>query len=124
MISFRVFFRLFSKPSKVKQNPLALSPKTTLIFPSNTAFSQAVPTPVREEFLSSQPITHSDLESIDIGLGSHHSPNNFSDKVAYSLVKTLRKPADLFFGKRYVHRALLLETVAAVISYFNFRFQE
>jgi ubiquinol oxidase len=34
--------------------------------------------------------------------------------VAYRIVKTLRLFADAFFRKRYVHRAIVLETVAGV----------
>jgi hypothetical protein len=34
--------------------------------------------------------------------------------LAYCVVKFLKIPADLFFGKRYAHRAVILETVAGV----------
>ena len=44
----------------------------------------------------------------------HHSPRCFSDYVALSFTKTLRFCADTFFAKRYGHRAVVLETVAAV----------
>ena len=44
----------------------------------------------------------------------HHQPRDFSDRLALILVKTMRIPADLFFAKRYGHRAVVLETVAAV----------
>lgn len=44
----------------------------------------------------------------------HHTPMNFSDQVAYSFTKFLRFFADIFFAKRYGHRAVVLETVAAV----------
>jgi ubiquinol oxidase len=37
-----------------------------------------------------------------------------SDYVAYFSVKFLRIFADLFFRKRYIHRAIVLETVAGV----------
>lgn len=45
---------------------------------------------------------------------SHHVPVNFSDHVAFRLTKFLRFLADTFFAKRYGHRAIVLETVAAV----------
>ena len=45
---------------------------------------------------------------------SHYQPRNFSDKVALTFTKTLRLFADFFFKKRYGHRAVILETVAAV----------
>tara|TARA_B100001063_G_C16529258_1_gene435607 strand:- start:52 stop:714 length:663 start_codon:yes stop_codon:yes gene_type:complete len=45
---------------------------------------------------------------------SHYQPRNFSDKVALIFTKTLRFFADFFFKKRYGHRAVILETVAAV----------
>ena len=47
-------------------------------------------------------------------LSKHHIPAGFSDRVAYYLTKLLRFFADLFFAKRYGHRAVVLETVAAV----------
>lgn len=42
------------------------------------------------------------------------SIDSISDVVALKMVKFLRFFADLFFRKRYVHRAVVLETVAAV----------
>ena len=47
-------------------------------------------------------------------VGKHFIPKNLSDKVALSFTKFLRFLADLFFKKRYGHRAVVLETVAAV----------
>ena len=44
----------------------------------------------------------------------HKVPKNFSDRFALALVKFLRFLADSFFKKRYGHRAVILETVAAV----------
>lgn len=44
----------------------------------------------------------------------HHIPRNFGDRFAYAFVRMLRFFADLFFAKRYGHRAIVLETVAAV----------
>ena len=44
----------------------------------------------------------------------HRAPVDFSDRVAYGFVKTLRFFADCFFNRRYGHRAVVLETVAAV----------
>ena len=40
----------------------------------------------------------------------------FSDRVAFSFTKFLRFIADTFFAKRYGHRSVALETVAAVPS--------
>ncbi|TCO77143.1 alternative oxidase [Chromatocurvus halotolerans] len=47
-------------------------------------------------------------------LNDRHKPNGFSDRVAFSLTRALRFVADSFFAKRYGHRAVVLETVAAV----------
>ena len=47
-------------------------------------------------------------------LEKHFKPKNFSDKIAFSFTKFLRFLADTFFKKRYGHRAVVLETVAAV----------
>ncbi len=47
-------------------------------------------------------------------LQSHHVPKNASDWLAYRFVKFLRFFADVFFARRYGHRAVVLETIAAV----------
>lgn len=44
----------------------------------------------------------------------HHQPRDLSDRVALGFTKFLRFLADRFFAKRYGHRAVVLETVAAV----------
>lgn len=44
----------------------------------------------------------------------HHTPKDVSDKIALGFTKALRFIADTFFKKRYGHRAVVLETVAAV----------
>ena len=44
----------------------------------------------------------------------HVAPARFGDRVAYALCKAMRFGADLFFRKRYLHRSVVLETVAAV----------
>lgn len=50
----------------------------------------------------------------DISLIEHRAPVGFRDKVAFKFVKFLRIFADGFFSGRYGHRAVVLETVAAV----------
>ena len=47
-------------------------------------------------------------------LENHFMPRNLSDKFALGFTKFLRFLADTFFRKRYGHRAVVLETVAAV----------
>ena len=49
-----------------------------------------------------------------IDLGVHHAPEGISDRVALGFTKVLRWTADTFFAERYGHRAVVLETVAAV----------
>ena len=49
-----------------------------------------------------------------IDLSVHHQPKGLSDRVAYGFTKLLRWTADTFFAERYGHRAVVLETVAAV----------
>ena len=44
----------------------------------------------------------------------HRVPRNFGDRFANAFVRALRFFADLFFANRYGHRAIVLETVAAV----------
>lgn len=52
--------------------------------------------------------------STEFDLTRHHAPQNLSDRVALRFVKFMRFFADAFFAKRYGHRAVVLETVAAV----------
>ena len=47
-------------------------------------------------------------------LDYHFKPENVSDRIAFAFTKFLRFVADFFFAKRYGHRAVVLETVAAV----------
>ena len=49
-----------------------------------------------------------------VNLEIHHKPENISDRVALAFTKLLRFIADTFFKKKYGHRAVVLETVAAV----------
>lgn len=49
-----------------------------------------------------------------IDLDVHHEPRGFGDRFALGVVRLLRFFADKFFAKRYGHRAVVLETVAAV----------
>ena len=49
-----------------------------------------------------------------VDLSVHHEARGLSDRVAFGFVKVLRFFADTFFAKRYGHRAIVLETVAAV----------
>ncbi|WP_108788125.1 alternative oxidase [Erythrobacter sp. Alg231-14] len=52
--------------------------------------------------------------NLDADIDVHIAPQSISDKVAFAFVKMLRFFADLFFARRYGHRAVVLETVAAV----------
>jgi ubiquinol oxidase len=49
-----------------------------------------------------------------IDLSVHHQPEGLSDRAAFGFTKVLRWSADTFFAARYGHRAVVLETVAAV----------
>lgn len=44
----------------------------------------------------------------------HRAPSDLADRLALGLTRLLRFFADTFFAKRYGHRAIVLETVAAV----------
>jgi len=44
----------------------------------------------------------------------HRQPRDLSDRIAWRLTRLLRWVADRFFAGRYGHRAVVLETVAAV----------
>ncbi|KAJ1972767.1 inducible alternative oxidase 2 [Dimargaris verticillata] len=73
-----------------------------------------VPQPIRDDFVTNGPMTTAQLEALEIYPNAHRVPTDFADKVALATVKLLRTPTDLFFKKKYVHRAVMLETVAAV----------
>lgn len=45
---------------------------------------------------------------------NHYDPRCISDRIALAVVKFMRLFADAFFSGRYGHRAVILETVAAV----------
>jgi ubiquinol oxidase len=47
-------------------------------------------------------------------LAAHHQTSGLRDRLAFGLVKLLRFFADAFFAKRYGHRAIVLETIAAI----------
>ena len=49
-----------------------------------------------------------------VNLEAHHCPGGMSDRIALGFTKLLRWTADTFFAERYGHRAVVLETVAAV----------
>ena len=57
---------------------------------------------------------HAKTLELPVARGDHHAPNGLSDRFALAFVKLLRFFADRFFQKRYGHRAVVLETVAAV----------
>src|SRR5512134_1607856 len=44
----------------------------------------------------------------------HREPSDLSDRIAYAITRSLRFLADTFFARRYGHRAVVLETIAAV----------
>lgn len=52
--------------------------------------------------------------SDDTLLQTHWEPSGVSNRIAFSLKQFFRFFADLFFAERYGHRAVVLETVAAV----------
>ena len=51
-----------------------------------------------------------------LSLQSHQAPVGISDHIAFGFTKFLRFIADTFFSGRYGHRAVVLETVAAVLG--------
>ncbi len=52
------------------------------------------------------------ISSVD--LDAHRAPVDWRDRIALAFTKALRFVADGFFSTRYGHRAVVLETVAAV----------
>ena len=58
--------------------------------------------------------THDFADSAAAPAPMHHVPRDIHDRIALKTVKFLRFFADRFFAGRYGHRAVVLETVAAV----------
>jgi ubiquinol oxidase len=58
-------------------------------------------------------MTHAQVEPAELTV-KHHKPVGFGDRFAFGMVKFMRFFADSFFRHRYGHRAVILETVAAV----------
>jgi ubiquinol oxidase len=54
------------------------------------------------------------VEVVEIYAERHHQPQDAGDAFAYGVTKFLRFFADALFARRYGHRAIVLETVAAV----------
>ena len=57
------------------------------------------------------PVVHTPAR---VELDTHHATNDWSDRIALGITRSLRFLADTFFAKRYGNRAIVLETVAAV----------
>ena len=57
---------------------------------------------------------HESIAVDPLDLTKRRAPEDLGDRVALGLCKTLRFVADTFFAKRYGHRAVVLETVAAI----------
>jgi ubiquinol oxidase len=58
--------------------------------------------------------SHDFSTGADVARPVHHVPRDIHDRIALRVVKFMRVFADAFFSKRYGHRAVVLETVAAV----------
>ncbi|KAJ2762712.1 inducible alternative oxidase 2 [Coemansia sp. BCRC 34490] len=71
------------------------------------------PLPIRADTMERRWGTK-DLEDLDIGVRKHRKPENVADAIAYYAVKSARKPTDIFFRNKYLHRSVMLEVVAAV----------
>ena len=54
------------------------------------------------------------MSDTGFALDRHKAPEGVSDRIALGIVKFMRVFADAFFSRRYGHRAVVLETVAAV----------
>jgi ubiquinol oxidase len=65
-----------------------------------------------DQGMRSLTVVNPKIQLIDVA--RHVTPNGLSDRVALGFTKLLRAVADGFFAKRYGHRAIVLETVAAV----------
>ncbi len=64
--------------------------------------------------MKNEPDIVADYAVNSVAIVEHHAPQDFRDRFALRLVKFMRIFADKFFAGRYGHRAVVLETVAAV----------
>jgi ubiquinol oxidase len=65
---------------------------------------------MREKYIFTPEVPMSTVSTLSV----HHRPQDLSDRTALALTRLLRWTADTFFSRRYGHRAVVLETVAAV----------
>jgi ubiquinol oxidase len=63
-------------------------------------------------WLEFQEVIMENTSPVDVTV--HRQPVDWSARIAYAFTKVLRYCADTFFAQRYGHRAIVLETVAAV----------
>jgi ubiquinol oxidase len=80
----------------------------------HTAIGASSLAPVREKPEPDRTTSRSYAMAAINSLEPHYIPRNISDRMAYALVRFLRLLADTMFAGRYGHRAVVLETVAAV----------
>ncbi|KAJ2726068.1 inducible alternative oxidase 2 [Coemansia sp. Benny D115] len=71
------------------------------------------PMPIRAETMD-QKWRSEELEALEVGTTKHRIPDRISDKLALWAVRSARKPTDIFFRNKYLHRSVMLEVVAAV----------
>ncbi len=91
----------------------AVKPTFTRASPSIVSHCLLTPT-AHVRFMTARVGVELDMEPLGKTLDVHHRPACMRDRVALAVVKFMRVFADLFFRKRYGHRAVVLETVAAV----------
>ncbi|KAJ2762025.1 inducible alternative oxidase 2 [Coemansia sp. BCRC 34490] len=103
------------KERKIELPPNGPEPFTDTMFSTMPAELRVphFPEPMRSDTMDHKWKT-SDLESLDIGETKHRIPDLISDKFALWAVKSARKPTDIFFRNKYLHRSVMLEVVAAV----------
>ncbi|KAI8145221.1 alternative oxidase-domain-containing protein [Fennellomyces sp. T-0311] len=74
----------------------------------------ARPRPMRSEFWTKKELSRPVLENMEIGVDMHFQPQDWSDRFAYRLVRTLRLLPDTYFRGDHYMRVVMLETIAAV----------
>lgn len=110
----RISVRSFGSLPNVLRGPNEMRPITSISDDIARELANTHPVPMRHEFMEHpEKITTDMLESMDIGLGKHHVPTSFSDKLAFRLVKLLRILPDSYFRDNHYMRSVMLETVAA-----------
>lgn len=103
------------RPTDVRASGIPLRAKTQISASGGRFYTDGIfKTPPQRPGALSGSFGTNTMTAPLVDLSIHHRPKGLSDRVAFGFTRLLRWCADTFFAKRYGHRAVVLETVAAV----------